>query len=516
VSTTSVVTTTSPLHGRADVGHSVDVRTARRDPSSADRRRDGDTASGRALAAPGKESAREARLALIVFVVVLAGALPLLLVVGRYRWFFLDEWDFLVDREATNLGDLLRPHNEHWSTLPILAYRTLWRVVGIRSYAPYQALAVTLHLTNAALLRTVMRRSGVGPWISTAAATVFVLFGTGQANIVWAFQIGFAASLAFGLTHLLLADHDGPFDRRDTFGLLAGVAGLLCSGVAVTMTLVVGLAVLFRRSWRLALLHTFPVGLLYAVWWFTMARNDPWAQSSRRIPTTPGGLLRFVANGVEAAFDGIGQVRGVGLFLGALLGLGLALLWLSHQRRARRLREAAAPTALLIGALVFLLMSGLGRAGSAAGPDAARSSRYVYMAAALTLPAVGLAADLVARRWRWAGPIALLLLVIGVPGNVKAFFDARDRDQATHEQTQTLVLSLPGVRAAKNVPGWVHPDWRGPAWPITMAWLRHGVASGRIPDPGPIDPETKADLETRLETQTYKQAIGRALEKNDR
>ena len=86
--------------------------------------------------------------------------------------------------------------------------------------------------------------------------------------------MAWGASLVLGLTHLLLADHDGPIERRDWLGLLAGLAGVLCSGLAVTMTLVVGLAALIRRGWRAALFHTAPLGLLYVVWWLAFARGE--------------------------------------------------------------------------------------------------------------------------------------------------------------------------------------------------------------------------------------------------
>jgi hypothetical protein len=142
---------------------------------------------------------RSARHALLAFAGVEAAAFPLILVLGHYLWFHEDEWDFL-GRTAGDLGDLLRPHNEHWSTLPILVYRLLWWLVGLRSYVPYQAVLVLLHLTAAVLLRTVMRRAGVGPWISTAAASLFVLFGAGRDDIIWPFQIGhcrFVATASF-------------------------------------------------------------------------------------------------------------------------------------------------------------------------------------------------------------------------------------------------------------------------------------------------------------------------------
>src|SRR4029077_2625645 len=150
-------------------------------------------------------------------------------------WFWADDWDFLAARTGGNLGDLFRPHYQHWTTLPILAYRLLWTIFGIRHYVPYQLLVIALHLVAALLLRTVMQRAGVRPWLATLIAGAFVFFGSGAENILIAFQITFVGSLVFGLAQLLLADHDGPVNRRDWLGLLAGLAALMCSGVGITM-----------------------------------------------------------------------------------------------------------------------------------------------------------------------------------------------------------------------------------------------------------------------------------------
>src|SRR5438874_7291970 len=59
------------------------------------------------------------RAALGIFVAVEAFAFVFYMVLGRFAWFSQDEWDFLAGRTAWDLGDLFRPHNEHWSTLPI-------------------------------------------------------------------------------------------------------------------------------------------------------------------------------------------------------------------------------------------------------------------------------------------------------------------------------------------------------------------------------------------------------------
>src|SRR6476646_4720308 len=158
-----------------------------------------------------------ARLAVYVFAAVEAGAAILYLVKGRRVWFFGvfgDEWDFLAGRSLT-VHDLLQRHGDHLVALPALVFRVLYTVVGLRSYVPYQLCAIGLHLTAAALLRVVMRRAGVDPWIATAAAGLFALFGAGSEDILIAFQITFSGALVLGLVQLLLSDHPGPIDRRD-------------------------------------------------------------------------------------------------------------------------------------------------------------------------------------------------------------------------------------------------------------------------------------------------------------
>ncbi len=341
----------------------------------------------------------------MVFALVLAAAFAVLLAIGRYRWFTHDEWDYLAGRDGGDLWNVLIPHNEHWSTLPILTYRVLFRFVGLHSYLPYRVVLLALHLTAAALLRVVMRRAGVGPWIATGAALSLVFFGSGSENILWAVQIGFIGALVLGLAQLLLADHDGPVDHRDWLGLLAGFAGLLCSSVALTMVGVVGLATLVRRGWRPAVLHTAPLVAVYAIW-FRAFQDETTAQGvgyTHYAVSSPQEVARFVATGVSAAFDGIGQVPGVGWVLGIILVVGLFLAWRRLDGAERRARLAM-PAALLTGAFVSLCITGIARA-AAFGSEFARTGRYLYVFVALSLPALGVAADAVARRWSFLAPV---------------------------------------------------------------------------------------------------------------
>lgn len=410
----------------------------------------------------------QARPALLAFLAVVAAGLIAYVVLGGQRWFFLDEWDLLASRDGGDLRDLLEPHNEHWSSLPILVYRAYFRLFGLRTYLPYQLTAIVLHLIAAGLLRTVMRRAGVSPWFATAASSLFVLFGSGNEDITWAFQIGFTGALVFGLTHLLLADHDGRIDWRDWLGLGAGLAALMCSGVGVTMVVVVGLAVLLRRGWRMALFHAMPLGVLFGAWWFAYGRGnydlaDP----------TPARIGEFITTGVGAAFDAMGQLPGAGVALGALLVVGLVVAW-RHIDRSEVRRGAAAPAALLAGSVVLLMISGLGRAG-AFGPDFARQSRYLHLVAAFCLPALAVAANAVAVRWPPLALVGFVLLLVGIPGNIASI-----DDHARARGDRDLILTLAHLPAATRAPRALQPA-RDLAIHGSMGWFLEGAESGRIP-----------------------------------
>ncbi|MDQ1509631.1 MAG: hypothetical protein QOG50_1475 [Actinomycetota bacterium] len=364
--------------------------------------------------------------ALIAFAALELIALPVILVCGRGSWFTADDWDFFSARTAGNAGDLFRSHFQHWTTIPILVYRLLWSLVGMHSYVPYQTLVILGHLTVVALLRVIMRRAGVRPWVATIVASVLVFFGAGAENILVAFQISFIGSLVFGLTQLLLADHDGPIDRRDWLGLLAGLAGLMCSGAAIAMTVMVGLAVIVRRGrrgWPIALFHTAPLAVAYFLW----SRFSPEGQSADVYHSQSiTQVAKFVANGIKAAFGGLERTPALGAVLGILLIAGLGLAYGMYGRR--ELRRSAAPLiALLAGAVVFLVLTGLVRAGQppvlvrarGTGPARARESRYIYMTAALFLPAIALALDTIIRRWRRLAIPVLALPLIGLPANFR-------------------------------------------------------------------------------------------------
>lgn len=411
-----------------------------------------------------------------MFGVLLAiAAVVILFGVGAYHWFHWDEWSFLADRSA---GDLFRPHSEHWVTLPALAYRGLWSIFGINSYLPYQALLVAVHLTTAVLLRVTMRRAGAGPWIATATASVILLFGSGNDNIVAAFQITFVGALMFGLIHLLLADHDGPLDRRDRLGLGAGAAALMCSGVGITMVVIVGVATLMRRGWRMAAFHTAPLAGIYLSWYAAMRPSvdqvwqaDYWVRVKR--------MASFGWVSLSETVDAIGHVPFVGVALALLTAAGLLLAWLPLDVATFRTR-AAIPTALLAGWIVFLTTSAYVRWWN---PTTAGSSRYLYIGAALFLPAVAVAADAIARRWRPLGWVVIVLALGGIPGNIGEFGGTAPFGKPHFVQWRERISVFAASDEARAAPPDFVPFPFGPHAAITAGWLVESFDAGRIPAP---------------------------------
>jgi hypothetical protein len=445
--------------------------------------------SARAPESSGTEWATSERAALFVFLVAEAVAFVFYAVVSRPMWFYLDEWDFLADRTAWNIHDLFRAHNEHWVTLPVLVYRGLWWVFGLNSYRPYQFVIILLHLIAALLVRTIMRRVGVRPWTATVVAGVLVFFGSGYQNIVLPFQMTLVGALVFGLVDILFATHEGGFDRRDVYGLLAGLAAVMCSGVGVSMIIAVGVAVLLLRGWRLALLHTAPFAAAYLAWfvWIGHVGYDGYHAS-------PGQVVRFVRTFVAATFGALGHYRGVGIALGVMLIAGLLVAWLPLDRAELR-RQAAIPVALLVGALALLTITGYGRAGVRSFTE---KSRYLHLVAALVLPAFAVAADALMRKWRALIPAVIVLLLVGIPSNVNLIRNYMHRGivktQAPYKQ---MMLSIPRISTAKEVPRDIKPD-QYLAHFVTVGWLLDGVASGRIPKPGKLSTSDIAMADLRL------------------
>jgi hypothetical protein len=381
--------------------------------------------------------ARRAPVWLLLHLATLVVAAAMLLWFNRNQWFFGDEWEFIVNRGLVDsrLG-LWYPHNEHLSTLPILAYSALINTFGLGSYWPYITLLVLVHLVLTHLLWRVMMRAGVAPMIATAGAAVFAVLGAGAENLLWAFQIGFIGSLAFGWAAALVVDRSDRLCRRDAWAVVLLIAALMCSGIGVPAVAIVTLLALARAR---GLLRPLVVGgiptALFGIWYLLAPQppKPPWETAA------DGGALSLVSYVVRSLRDVLTastDLPGIVALVLIAAAFGFAL-WMTAQIILRR--PGAVDTAIalvgLYGTAGFLLMSGFGRGGDGT------ASRYVYVAMALALPGLMLAVSKLARPvWAQAVVVAALavVLVINVMTLREWSHGEADREQAAK---QTIIAA---------------------------------------------------------------------------
>ena len=443
---------------------------------------------------------RSGRAALAAFVVAEVVALVIVVVVARDQWFFLDEWWFLTDRSLTSADDLLGAYNGHWSTQTVVAYRALYAVFGLRTYLPYLLLCVLTHLAVVALVRAVLRRVGIGPWASTGAASLLLLFGAGRQNIVFGVQFLQNGSIVLGLAQLLLADHDGPVGgRRDRIALVVGVLALSTSGVALPFVAGVGAAALVRRGWRAAALQTVPLAVVWLAWYATFGGEGS------SVGGTVGAAARFWWDMARATALGFSQAAPVAVVVALVAVAGLA----GAVARSRRTGDRARP-APLVGLVVawvgFTAITAATRNQlTALVPTAATASRYVCLGAVLLLPCVVVGVDearrrLAERAGERAGTLAVAvgaaLLVVGVPGNVAALADREPVSKGDPVGLRSLAAS----RFLDRLPADELVSERSDlfaAWgPMTVGWLRGARDDGEldVPDDLPAGARLLADL----------------------
>src|SRR4051794_30402665 len=197
--------------------------------------------------------ARRAQLGLWILVLVSG---TYLVVRDSKLWFGGDDWFILLDRRVGPGPGQLRlfePHNEHWSAVPILVFRTFDSLFGVREYWPYVLLLVVVHLAVVVLLWHVMVRSSIDPWLALGVVAVIAVPGPGFENLTNVWQVQLISPLALGLGALLLLPERGSLGWRDGVASVLLTVGMACSGLGITMLGIVTLVALVRRGWRVAL-----------------------------------------------------------------------------------------------------------------------------------------------------------------------------------------------------------------------------------------------------------------------
>ena len=309
------------------------------------------------------------------FGVAAATASIVLLAMGAGMTFFSDEWAFIEGRSLANVSDWFRPHNEHWSTLPVIVYRAMVETIGIGSYMPYLAVVVALHVGVAFLVyRLVRRRSGQE--LAFVMGLLVLLFGAGFENLFWGFQTGFVASMLFGLLALEVTDGE-PTRRRALAVAILLLLSLMASGTGIVMCVAVGVEWLVEDRWRRQIAWlAIPAGA-YLAWYLAYGRTGVATIRNPFSLEAAADVPPFIIGGFANAG---GAIAGIGASGGVVVA-GLIVAWAVVL--AVRSSLPARAIALLVAVAVQYGLIGLVRGDLFAGQVA--YTRYAYVSGILLL-----------------------------------------------------------------------------------------------------------------------------------
>lgn len=417
---------------------------------------------------------------LAVGIVLALAAVAVTAYMARDMWFTSDEWEYLANRTAFELGDLTRPVGGHWTTWSVLLLRGLYNAFGVDFWPWFYIPRLIGHTVLMTFIWRVMRRRGSDPLVGLLAYAVLLVLGA--SGYQRALQVGnwavYAALIICALVISRRPQSPTPRDKVVVAGVL--MIAVLGNGYAVAVIGgIVGALLLARRlvTWIPSLI---PAVLAYGIWYLTY-RDDikpkPELKLSKLLDI-PWGAFRVVRTAVEAATG-----LPTGLAAVAVLGL-LAWIVLLAVRRKFDLFDSIILCTLAIG-LCLLVVQRI-----SIDDEAATRLRYGYSVSVL------LALALVPH-FRVAKNLALraLVVVIGV-GMIVANLDQMKeainvREEVAQEARVLSVAAAEMIRAGEPVV----------AGPSTIAHgletyeLVHLVDDGYDPAPLPDDQVDRALIE---------------------
>lgn len=384
-------------------------------------------------------------------VIVIGAAVVIALVIlwlSRNFNFYFDEWDFILAAPTWTPVSLLEPHNEHPTMLLRAVYALLLNTVGLRSYLPYMAVLLALHVTSVVLLFELVRRRA-GELIAVAAAALLLVLGAGWENLLWAFQISFVGAVACGLGMLLALD-----GRRTTRRLVVAMAlltaSMMFSGIGLFFGVAAAVQLLATHGRRHDAVALVPIAIALGAWYLAFGRHG----SAPSVPPTAGNLVSmplYLAWGLGSAVAGLVGLSGqIGLLL-ALVAAGATAL---HWRRRRSLDPFA--LGIVAALLSFYFVTGLNRAQLGVGQSGA--GRYVYEGAVLWLLLLADAARDLPWRGTWRPAlVACVFLACFNNGALLVAYSAAKTAQMQREDADIYALQVVRNQRCLNPNGAVDP-----------------------------------------------------------
>src|SRR5438046_167341 len=240
----------------------------------------------------------------LAFLVLAFVAFAVLLCLARDMTFHSDEWNVIAVPPGGTLEGWFAPYNEHWSTVLFLVYRAINELVGLRSYIPYLAAVLLVHVIAAAGLYRLLTLVS-GRTIALAGAAILLFLGNAYNDLFWGWQVGFIGSTAAGIW-ALAALTEPPRRGNAVAAVLLLLVALATSGIGLPFLAAAVVYELLRPERRReAAWLLIPIGA-YLAWYALFGRpaisvnNNPFTVEA--LTSAPGFVAVSIAHAVGATF----------------------------------------------------------------------------------------------------------------------------------------------------------------------------------------------------------------------
>ena len=239
----------------------------------------------------------------LVGILVAVVAVAVTAYMARDMWFTSDEWEYLANRTAFDLGDLTRPVGGHWTTWSVLLLRGLYKSFGVDFWPWFYIPRLIGHTVLVTFIWRVMRRRGADPLVGLFAYAVLLVLGA--SGYQRALQVGnWAVYAALIICALVINRRPAKPTTRDQV-IVAGALMIAVFGNGYAVAVIggiIGTLLLARRlvAWIPSLI---PAVVAYGIWYLNY-RDDikPKPElTPSKILDIPSGAFRVVRTAMEAA-----------------------------------------------------------------------------------------------------------------------------------------------------------------------------------------------------------------------
>jgi hypothetical protein len=407
---------------------------------------------------------------------------------SRDQWFFGDEFSIFADRRQSMapIDLLFTPHNEHWSTLPIIKDLILYKIFGFSTYLPYLIAALIVHAAISFFIYIIGRQHNVSEKVLVPLVTLFSIAYFGSENVLWGFQFGFISPLAMFLASGILIFKDFKYSREISSLLM--IFSVASSGTSIAFLIAMFLFLAINRKFKDAVIVTLPAALLFLVWrsYFSVSPNFPSKDSLYESVLT---YWNYLVAGGTSSLESFVKIPGSGatLFFSVSILLVVAGNWKG---------KYSFPTFVALAGYISFLIFAYSRAGL--GIEQAKASRYSYLFVLCVAPIVIIWIDKLMKRLKTDYFVyAVSIVTLSVVGMSQFLYNESSEAKRENQLRGTLMVSAQiALGSEEFLPGSLPDPIYAPEFTIenTIEMLRDGAFDSTIPG-------EKSELAARTNTQ---------------